>query len=115
MAITLNEKDFAQEVLKASMPVLVNFWAPWCGLCRAVSPLLTNFQTEKGDLIKIVSINADENFKLANTYRLKTLPTFLLISDGEVMYRLDEFKSLDDFRNFLKSLDGILQTLPSLV
>lgn len=111
MAITVSEKNFTHEVLKSSAPVLVNFWAPWCGLCRAISPLLSNFQSETGDHLKVVSINADENFKLANTYRLKTLPTFLLVVGGEVQVRLDEFKTLDDFRTFLTSLKPILDQL----
>jgi len=96
MVLSVTERTFNQEVLESSIPVLVNFEAPWCGLCRVIHPLLLQFKTECEGEIKLVGINADENFKLSNTYRLKSLPTLLLIEDGNVRQRVEGFRGRDD-------------------
>ncbi len=92
------EQTFTQEVLSSSVPVLVNFWAPWCGLCRLINPQLNRVMEEWGGKIKVVSINADENLKLANTYRLTNLPTLLLLDQNTVIHRLERFHSVDDLQ-----------------
>ena len=91
MVLSVSEKNFSQTVLESSQPVLVHFWAPWCGLCRIVNPSLLKLQSESSQQIKVVSINADENFKLANTYRLTSLPTLLLFDQGRLIQRLEDF------------------------
>ncbi|HIK55883.1 MAG TPA: redoxin domain-containing protein [Synechococcales cyanobacterium M55_K2018_004] len=106
--LTVNEKNFSNEVLGSSTPVLVNFWAPWCGLCRMMTPLLSNLQTEWEGQIKLVSVNADENLKLANTYRLTSLPTVLLLDRGTVIHRFDHFNSYEDLRNAACSFQSAL-------
>lgn len=111
MVVTVNENTFREEVLQAQVPVVVNFWAPWCGLCRMIEPVLTRLHDEVGGYVKLVSINADENFKLANTYRLQTLPTLLLINQGDVLHRLDTVKSHDDLR---RSADEFRQLVAGL-
>lgn len=98
MVLSVNERTFTQEVLESSTPVLVHFWAPWCGLCRLINPLLTRVQSEWGEQVKLVGINADQNLKLANTYRLQTLPTIILIENGKVVHRIDSFQGRDDLR-----------------
>jgi len=104
MVLSVNEKTFTQEVLESPVPVLVNFEAPWCGLCRIIHPLLLQFQTQCGDELKVVGVNADQNFKLSNTYRLKSLPTLLLIEKGIVKQRLEGFRSRDDLRQALEAI-----------
>jgi thioredoxin 1 len=89
MLASINEKSFAQDVFHASTPVLVHFWAPWCGLCRMINPLLNRFQAEWGDQIKVVGINADDSLKLATQYRLTTLPTLILFDGDRVVQRLE--------------------------
>ena len=104
MVLSVTERTFNQEVLQSPIPVLINFEAPWCGLCRIVHPLLLQFQVECGEEIKIVSINADENFQLSTTYRLKSLPTLILIDNGNVKQRLERFRCREDLRLALKQI-----------
>ncbi|MEM8780941.1 MAG: thioredoxin domain-containing protein [Cyanobacteria bacterium P01_G01_bin.49] len=94
--LSVNNQTFSDIVLKSSNPVLVNFWAPWCGLCILINPLLSKIQTEWDDSLQVVSVNADENFQLANTYRLKNLPTLILFNKGEVLHRLEGFEGRDE-------------------
>lgn len=70
-----------------------------------MNPLLNRLQTEWGDQVKLVSINADENLKLANEFRLTTLPTLLLLDHGNALYRLDDFRTYDDLRNASRTLE----------
>jgi len=105
MVFTVTEQTFPKEVLESPQLVLVNFGAPWCGLCRLINPIVQSHHAEWNEEIKFVAVNADENFKLANTYRLKSLPTLLLFAGGKVVERLEGFHSRD---NFGKSLDTIL-------
>ncbi|WP_309229709.1 thioredoxin family protein [Oscillatoria sp. FACHB-1407] len=107
----MNEKTFTKEVLGSPIPVLVNFWAPWCGLCYVVNPLLLKIQEDWGDRVKLVSVNADENFKLSNTYRLTTLPTVMLFKGGTVHQRLDKFHSREDLRLASETLAAALEDL----
>ncbi|HEY9606877.1 MAG TPA: thioredoxin domain-containing protein [Allocoleopsis sp.] len=110
MALSLNERTFRQEVLESSIPVLVDFSAPWCGLCRVIQPLLREFQADWNGQVKLVRVNADENLKLATTYRIKSLPTLLLIEQGQVIQRLDHFRGRDEVRMALKTL--MVSSLP---
>ncbi len=103
MLLSVSEQMFTQEVLEASTPVLVNFWAPWCGLCKLIVPQLRQFQDDWRGQVKLVAVNADQSLKLASTYRLKTLPTLILFDQGQVLYRLDHFHGRDDLRRTLDS------------
>lgn len=104
MVLSVSERTFTQEVLKSPIPVLVNFWAPWCGLCLHIQPILLQFQALCDEQIKLVGVNADENFKLANAYRLTTLPTLILVEDGEVEERIDSFRGRDELRLALEKV-----------
>jgi thioredoxin 1 len=110
MVLSVSERTFTQEVLESSTPVLVHFWAPWCGLCRLINPLLTKVQSEWGEQVKLVGINADQNLKLANTYRLQTLPTIILVENGKVVHRIDTFQGRDDLRMAIEKI--IVSYLP---
>ncbi len=104
MVLSVSDRTFEQEVLASPVPVLVNFGAPWCGLCRFIQPLLLQFHSECSNRIKLVGVNADENFKLSNTYRLTNLPTLLLIENGKVCQRLEGFHSPDELRSILAEI-----------
>lgn len=104
MVLSVSERTFTKEVLESPIPVLVNFWAPWCGLCHNIQPLLMQLQTHCNEQVKLVGVNADENFKLSNTYRLTTLPTLILIEDGKVLRRIDSFHGRDELRLALEEI-----------
>ncbi len=109
MLLSVCERTFATEVLAADSPVLVSFWAPWCGLCRLVDPILAQIRLESVHSIKLVRVNADENLKLSNQYRLTNLPTLLLFHEGQMIKRLDHFNTRDDLR---QSLGRLMADLP---
>ncbi|HIK34054.1 MAG TPA: thioredoxin fold domain-containing protein [Oscillatoriales cyanobacterium M59_W2019_021] len=98
MIASINEQSFDREVFHATTPVLVHFWAPWCGLCRMINPLLDRFGTESGARVKVVGINADDSLKLATRYRLTTLPTLILFDGDRVVQRLEGFHGRDALR-----------------
>lgn len=101
---SISERAFTQEVLESPIPVLVHFWAPWCGLCRLINPLLMRYQAEWADSLKIVGFNADQSLKIANTYRLKNLPTLILFAGGKIRHRIDGFQGKEDLRQALETI-----------
>lgn len=85
-ALNINVNNFDQEVLKSDRPVLVDFWAPWCGPCQMVVPLVEEIADENPD-IKVVKVNVDENQELAMRYRVMSIPTLIVFKDGEIVTR----------------------------
>ena len=83
----VTDANFQSEVLDAEVPVLVDFWAPWCGPCRVVHPVLEEIDSERQDL-RIVSLNTDENPQTAAKYEVLSIPTMIVFKDGEVATRL---------------------------
>ena len=83
----VTDANFQSEVLEAEGPVLVDFWAPWCGPCRVVHPILEEIDGERDDL-KIVSLNTDENPQTAAKYEVLSIPTMILFRDGDVAKRV---------------------------
>lgn len=106
MVLSISEENFTQTVLEAERPVLVNFWAPWCGLCHLLHPFLVKVQQDWQEQFLLVDVNADDNLKLANTYRLKTLPTLILFNGGEIIERIDQFQ---DRERLSAQLEQLLQ------
>jgi thioredoxin 1 len=88
MAKSVSEADFEAEVLKNDTPVLVDFWAEWCGPCRQVSPILEEISAEHGDKLKIVKVNVDDNPKLQATYQILRIPAMNVYKGGEVVKQI---------------------------
>ena len=86
--IRVNEADFEREVLRADRPVLVDFWAPWCGPCRMVEPTLEKLAREKSQALKVVKVNVDENPGLASRYGAMSIPTMIVINGGREVDRV---------------------------
>jgi thioredoxin 1 len=83
MATTVTTQDFQTEVLDSAKPVLVDFWAEWCGPCHAVAPVLDRIVEERGDDLKLVKVNIDEEQELAQRYGVMSIPTMILFREGE--------------------------------
>jgi thioredoxin 1 len=83
MATAVTEQSFEQEVLQSDTPVLVDFWAEWCGPCHAVSPILDRIVDERGGELKLVKVNIDEEQGLAMRYGVQSIPTMILFKGGE--------------------------------
>ncbi|MFI6782299.1 thioredoxin [Micromonospora sp. NPDC050276] len=79
----VTDKSFVADVLQADRPVLVDFWAEWCGPCRKVSPLLEEIAREMGDQVTIVKLNIDENPETARAYRVMSVPTLTVFKNGQ--------------------------------
>ncbi|NSW99906.1 thioredoxin [bacterium] len=84
----INDDDFQEEVLNSEVPVLVDFWAPWCGPCKILAPTLEEISTENRERIKIVKINIDENQLIAGKYGIKSIPTMMIFEKGELKNQL---------------------------
>ena len=83
MAIDVTEATFEQEVLNSETPVIVDFWAEWCGPCHAVAPVLEKIAEERGDEIKLVKVNIDQEQGLSIKYGVMSIPTIILFKEGE--------------------------------
>ena len=83
-AINIDRSNFSQEVLQSDKPVLLDFWAAWCGPCRRVSPIIEEIANERTD-IKVCKINVDEQPELASQFRIMSIPTLMVVEDGKVV------------------------------
>jgi thioredoxin 1 len=102
--IEINEANFAAEVLEASQPVLVDFWAEWCGPCKMLAPVLNEIAVEQAERAKVVKVNVDENPALAARYGIQSIPTLLYFVNGELR---DHIIGATGKRNIVAKLDAL--------
>jgi thioredoxin 1 len=84
----IKDAEFEQEVIKAGVPVLVDFWAPWCGPCQMIAPMLEELAQEYGSRVKIVKMNVDENPATPSQFAIRAIPTLILFKGGQVVERI---------------------------
>ncbi|MBQ7445008.1 MAG: thioredoxin [Clostridia bacterium] len=94
VTVTLN--NFENEVLKAEKPVLVDFWASWCGPCRMLAPVVEEIDKEYGDKIKVCKVNVDDEPELADRFKINAIPTILVFKNGEIVNKSMGYKKKED-------------------
>ncbi len=94
-------KNFKEDVLQASLPVLVDFYADWCGPCKMVAPVLQELEAEYGDKLKIVKVNVDTETELAQQFRVVTIPTMMVFENGEIRDSFIGYRSKEELIELL--------------
>ena len=104
----VTDSEFEQQVLKSELPVIVDFWAPWCGPCRMVAPILDKIASENDGKLVVAKVNTDENIEYAQKYGVQGIPTMLFIHQGKVVHTqvgaLPEGMLKDAVNQFLTSV-----------
>lgn len=98
----ITDNIFDEEVVEADLPVLVDFWAPWCGPCKAVGPILEELSNEYSDKMKFVKLNVDENPEIAEKYRIMSIPTIKIFKKDKIVEDLVGFKSKTEFKKIIE-------------
>ena len=101
----VTDANFETEVLKSDTPVLVDFWAPWCGPCRMVAPIVDELSDEYDGRVKFVKLNTDDNIRTASTYGIRSIPTLLVFKGGDAVGQIIGFRPKGDLK---KRLDAVL-------
>ena len=105
MTIEINDASFKSEVTDSAIPVLVDFWAPWCGPCKMIAPVLEEIASEYDGKVKVVKINIDENQTTPSNYGVRSIPTLILFKDGQEVEKIIGAQSKENLKQMVdKSL-----------
>jgi thioredoxin 1 len=104
MILELNSENFEQTISQNDKPVLVDFWAPWCGPCKIIGPRLSQISEEIGDDAIIAKVNVDENQSLASNFQIRNIPTLLYFKGGEVAFKTVGILEKDEIKRKIQSL-----------
>ena len=102
--VTIDEANFESEVTRSAQPVLVDFWAEWCGPCKMIAPLLDEIAREKAGAVKIAKVNVDHNQSLSVRYNIRAIPTLLFFKGGEMRDQITGMTSKKDLLSRLEAL-----------
>jgi len=103
-AITVDENSFDREVMRSDKPVIVDFWAEWCGPCKLIAPLLDEIAREKAGAVKVAKVNVDENQSLSFKYNIRAIPSLLFFKDGQLR---DQVTGVTSKKDLLSRIDAL--------
>lgn len=99
--IELTASNFQEEVMKSETPVLIDFWAPWCGPCRMVGPVVEQISDELDGKIKVGKVNVDEQQELASAFKVMSIPTLVVVKEGKIASKTIGFRPKEDIKAML--------------
>lgn len=102
--VTITDQNFSQEVEQSGQPVLVDFWAPWCGPCRMLSPMIAELAEEFKGRAKVCKLNTDENPNIATRFQISAIPALLFFKDGKVAEQLTGVRPKPEIKSVLERL-----------
>ena len=104
--IEATDANFESEVLQSDTPVVVDFWAPWCGPCKQIAPILDQLADEFKGRVRVAKVDVDRNRMVANAYAIQSIPTLIAVRNGEVVGRVMGFQNKNGLAKFFQTAEG---------